>query len=131
MERFEALIEHSANVEAKDVFGFRPVHEASRKGHVEILQTLGAADANLNAQDNAGNSPAHWLAWNGHEEGIQVLKVFKANLNIINDNDESPFSIASDRKDKKMILALEEEPSISAALLEIGYYGIDEQALMK
>jgi len=57
-------LQKGVNVEAKDNSDWTPLHCASRKGHLTIVQYLAEqAGADLEAQNNFGQTPLHIASW--------------------------------------------------------------------
>jgi ankyrin repeat protein len=51
------LLEAGARVNAKTYNGWRPIHNASKHGHFNIVKQLLAADARVNVKTNEGFTP--------------------------------------------------------------------------
>ena len=56
------LIEHGADVNAKDFFGITPLHEAVIRGSYRVAKLLIEKGADVNAKDNYGYTPLHLAA---------------------------------------------------------------------
>lgn len=61
-----ALVQLSANKEAKDARGGTPLHEAAAKGHVEAIKALAQLSANKEAKDDDRWTALHYAAEHGH-----------------------------------------------------------------
>jgi ankyrin repeat protein len=53
--------------------GRTPLHAASEKGHVEVVEFLLHHDVDLNAHDEDGNCPLHTAAENQQTQVVQLL----------------------------------------------------------
>jgi ankyrin repeat protein len=62
-----------ANINAKDIFGDTPLHEASAGGHVVIVKALLSGGAYILAADNQGVLPIHVATSQGHSEVSKCL----------------------------------------------------------
>ena len=63
----ELLIEHGADIEAKDRTGFTPLHCAAQEGHLAITQLLVTRGARTDAVNEYGVMPIHKAAqYNRH-----------------------------------------------------------------
>ena len=51
------LIDKSADINAKDINGNTPLHNASIKGHIKIVEILVGKGANVNAKTDNGRTP--------------------------------------------------------------------------
>jgi ankyrin repeat protein len=60
-------------VDAKDMFGSTPLHNAAQKGHVQIARWLFWRQANVNVTDNKQRTPLHLAAKEGRMEMVQTL----------------------------------------------------------
>ena len=52
----------------------RPLHEASREGHVFMVKLLLDAGADVNAKDNEGFTPLRYARMEGHPDVVELLK---------------------------------------------------------
>jgi ankyrin repeat protein len=66
----------------------KEIIKAAKKGQVESIKALLAADAGLiNARDNDGSTPLHCAIWKGHEAVVALLLELGADVNAHNQND--------------------------------------------
>lgn len=75
------LVEHQANVNARDYRGFTPLHWAAFKGHMDMAAFLLQHKAEINATNLHGLTPLHLATQYGHEDVISFLLDSGANLN--------------------------------------------------
>jgi ankyrin repeat protein len=61
----EALLQHGAEVDARDSDGQTPLMEAARSGSIEVLQLLLDRHANVDYQDKEGRTALVWAATKG------------------------------------------------------------------
>ena len=61
----EHLLDHGANVHARDDGGLIPLHNACSFGHAEVVQLLLRHGADGNARDNWNYTPLHEAAIKG------------------------------------------------------------------
>ncbi|WP_264328358.1 ankyrin repeat domain-containing protein [Wolbachia endosymbiont (group A) of Andrena hattorfiana] len=84
------LVEHSANIDAKDKAGQTPLHHAIKSGNTEIAKYLIDQGANLNSQDiyyegtdySCFKTPLHYAIKSGNMEIVEYLVEHGANPNI-------------------------------------------------
>jgi ankyrin repeat protein len=64
------LVEHGANMSAKDNHRKSPLHRASDRdrGHVDSAQFLVEHDADVSAKVGHLSTPLHWASRSGHVE---------------------------------------------------------------
>ena len=62
-----------ADLEAKNNYGYMPLHRASRWGHTEIAKLLIEAGADVQVKDNFGDTPLHKASRWGHTEIAKLL----------------------------------------------------------
>ena len=67
------LLEHGANINAKNDTGRTAVSFAAENGHVQILEVLHEHHANIDTVDNNGLSPCIYAAKNARTECIDFL----------------------------------------------------------
>mmetsp|Transcript_25718 Transcript_25718/g.43061 ORF Transcript_25718/g.43061 Transcript_25718/m.43061 type:complete len:428 (+) Transcript_25718:81-1364(+) len=79
-------IMRTADIEAKDILGSRPLHVASCYGHRDIISFLIRKGANVNAVDNYESTP---LVVTQDQETVKLLVSFGANIHAKNVNDVS------------------------------------------
>ena len=73
------LIEEKVDINAKDNYGYTPLHTAAKEGQTAKVWALIKKGANLEAKAD-GYTPLHWAAQNGHEAVAKLLIDNKANL---------------------------------------------------
>lgn len=70
-------------------------HYAASKNNYKVLEVLLKQGADVNGRDYSGRTPAHWAAQEGCLESLNVLSDYHANFNLINEDEETPLSIAA------------------------------------
>jgi ankyrin repeat protein len=70
----EVLLAHGADVDAKNVGGYTPLHFAASDGHKGIVELLLAHGADANARLDSGATPLKQAEENGHEEVAELLR---------------------------------------------------------
>ncbi|GMH33639.1 hypothetical protein BSKO_01473 [Bryopsis sp. KO-2023] len=80
-ESIKALVEHGADLEARDGEGFTPLHLASKWGVFTTLPEFINLGADLEAQDNAGNTPLVIASFFGKDTVVEMLLEAGANPN--------------------------------------------------
>lgn len=72
----EFLLEHGADVDARDKSGWRPLEKVLADEHIEALQLLIKYKANVNAIDHCGWTPLRRASANG---GLRVVRLLLQN----------------------------------------------------
>ena len=96
----QATIQAGANIHARDISGFTPLHMAAR-GHrvpeshqrnIEVVKLLLKAGANVNARNTSGLTPLHEAAmWTSAPEVIKILLDAGADPKAKDAKDSFPF----------------------------------------
>ena len=76
------LLEHKADVDAKDKYGETALHWAAKEGHEAVVRLLVEAKADVNAKNNDRETALHRAAKNGHEAVVKLLVEAKADVNV-------------------------------------------------
>ncbi|CAH1796627.1 unnamed protein product [Owenia fusiformis] len=105
------LIEHGADLKATDDLGRYPIHSASSSGFFNktpfieyLLSTMNEADARdyLNIKDFYGNTPLMTAVNAENIPVTQSLQLLGADDTIVNNNGQTAFDIAKERKAEMM-----------------------------
>ncbi|KAL5961782.1 Ankyrin repeat domain-containing protein 39 [Taenia solium] len=73
-DRLLQLLERGIEVDARDAYGFTPLHYAAKNGRLEICQMLLARGANVAATTRCGKAtPLHRAAYSGNLSIVQLL----------------------------------------------------------
>jgi hypothetical protein len=75
------LLEHEADVNAKDKYGSTALYRAAKNGHGAVVKLLLEHKADVNAKDNYGSIPLCRAAENGHDAVVKLLLEHKADVN--------------------------------------------------
>jgi ankyrin repeat protein len=99
-----ALLNRSANVNARDKYNWTPLHNAAINGHTEIVIDLlnkgGDVNATANYRDDLnGTLPSitalHFAAMSGHTETVRALLNHSANVNAKDKYNQTPLHWAA------------------------------------
>jgi hypothetical protein len=74
------LLEHKAEVDAKDEYGWTVLHRAALNGHEAVARLLLEHKAEVDAKDKDGWTMLHRVALNGHEAVARLLLEHKAEV---------------------------------------------------
>ncbi len=87
------LIEHGADIEARDEYGKTPLHSHARSwcGHVELLIELGA---DVEAVDNNLETPLFMATTSFHPNNVRILLARGAGVNVSNKSGKTPLQAA-------------------------------------
>lgn len=82
IERVRFLIKHGADVDAVDHEGYAPLHNAARRGYVNVARALIEAGADVNAGDRDGWTALMFSAWADNAEIVRDLAAAGADLRV-------------------------------------------------
>ena len=82
LETLQLLLEHGAQVEARDAVEMCALHLASAAGHVSSVRALLAAGAEVDPLNASGMTPLHMAAAKGHKEVVRRLLSSRADATI-------------------------------------------------
>jgi ankyrin repeat protein len=90
------LIDHGANINSQDNFGYTPLHFTCQNQHVEITRLLLGKGALIEIVDKFGNTPLSRAVFSsrGRGEVIQLLLAAGADRNKKNNYGVSPLDLA-------------------------------------
>jgi ankyrin repeat protein len=77
----QLLLKNRAEVNAKNMFGYTPLHWAAQNGHKDIVELLLVKKAEIEAKDSVGRTPLYWAATKGHKDVVELLLANKAEVN--------------------------------------------------
>jgi len=72
----------NGDVNAKDNYGWTPLHGAAWYGYKDVVELLLANKADANAIDKDGKTTLHWAAAAGHKDIVELLLANKADVNM-------------------------------------------------
>ena len=93
-DAFAHMVERSANLNAKDLYGNTPLHYSIENRKYGKANLLIRKKANVNAQNDEGDAPLHIAVRNMDEKAVEMLLENRANCCILNNKKESPLYIA-------------------------------------
>ena len=101
------LTVHMADVDARIVPGYTPLHWAASGGHATIAAALIAAGAEVNAANNpAGDTPLHRAVRYDHASVVSLLLAAEADVNATNGVGNTPLHRAASRCNPAIVRTL-------------------------
>ena len=67
------LLDCGWDIEAKDDYGWRPLHYAAVEGHLQMIQLLVRRGAMVDCQSNHNTTPLHLAAGERHAAAVSLL----------------------------------------------------------
>ena len=94
----QALVDHGAALDARDVHGRTPLHIASIRGHHPLIKLLAPSPESFHFKDNDGCTPLYYACKNSHLELIrnfivQAPEVISDLMKIANNDGATPLSV--------------------------------------
>lgn len=99
----KVLLDAGANVDAKDVQEYTSLHEASIRGHENMVALLLRAGAHINARIYRGNTALHLASWKGYKNIVRLLLEEGARMNMKDNPGKTASDVAKNKSIKKMI----------------------------
>jgi ankyrin repeat protein len=93
VEKVKKLLKEGADVNAKDRFGFTPLHYTALNGHFEVVKLLIERGADVNAKTNGGWTPLRFAAIYGHFEVVKLLIERGADVNAKDKDGGLPYTV--------------------------------------
>jgi hypothetical protein len=92
-ETVQALVDHGATIDSRDVQGRTPLAWAAQNGHADVVRRLLSAGAAVNSRASGGWTPLHYAVDREHVETAQLLIDQGADVHARNSQGKSPFAL--------------------------------------
>ncbi|SVE31699.1 uncharacterized protein METZ01_LOCUS484553, partial [marine metagenome] len=104
-----------ADVNAKDMYGDTPLHDAVKRGHREVVELLITNGADMNMQDGNGRTPLYPATALDHREIVAILIAKGADVNVKDDDGSTPLHKAAGLGRKEIVeLLIAEDADLNA-----------------
>ncbi len=94
VECAKLLLDHGAEVDARNKAHRTPLHLAAESGRSDSVKLLTQAGADLDAQDRKGRTPLHRATYEGHAKAAEVLLAEGADGTVLNKSGKTALEIA-------------------------------------
>jgi len=91
----EYLLDHGAELEAKDSEGSSPLLEAVRGGHLEVIKLLLQRGADIHTAGSNQKTLLHVAAFHGHKQVVEYLADSGANIHATDKYFQTPLYVAA------------------------------------
>ena len=99
--------------------GSTPLHWAARGGHIEcVTQLLAVSNVEVNAQNKMGDTALHGSAWKGEAQVTAMLLEKGAHTNIKNNDDQTPYELASRSPETQALLRSNQNCTLGLAFAD-------------
>jgi len=85
---------HGAQCNFSDCHGETPLHLVVKTGNLDAVKEIVQMKPNIDAQDRFGNTALHYAVDYGSKNIVEYLLLVGAKTNFLNENHESPLSVA-------------------------------------
>uniref|UniRef100_K3X3E9 Palmitoyltransferase n=1 Tax=Globisporangium ultimum (strain ATCC 200006 / CBS 805.95 / DAOM BR144) TaxID=431595 RepID=K3X3E9_GLOUD len=89
------LIDHGANLEARNSSGMAALHYAASTGNAGFVSLLIHRGADVNQRDARGATALHWAVFEGFQYTAMLLVGYNADQSVLDSEDQTPLMIAS------------------------------------
>ncbi|XP_060527363.1 ankyrin repeat and death domain-containing protein 1A-like isoform X2 [Cylas formicarius] len=72
-EGVRRILNDPCDVNSRNNYGRAPIHWASARGNLDIMEMLVGAHCDIEARDKYGMRPIHMATWHGHPAAVQTL----------------------------------------------------------
>ncbi len=90
----DALLEHGADIHARNDIGYTALHFAAQEGHADVARSLLAKGADVDALDVQGNTALSNAVYNEHLDLVRLLIAAGADPDLQNEHGVSPRELA-------------------------------------
>jgi ankyrin repeat protein len=94
LEEVKRLLDKGAEVDARDIGDWTPLHLAADKGHTDVVRLLLDRGADVEASTDRGRTPLHHAITEGHTDVATVLLDRGADIDATDDDGQSPLDLA-------------------------------------
>ncbi len=102
------LIEHGADLDARNSTGLTPLHGAAWWNRTNVAEILLEAGADIEARDHFGDTPLHTAATQGRVPVINLLAQHGADIEARNDEGLTPRELAVRHRNDQAVSRLDE-----------------------
>jgi len=88
----QLLLEHRANVYARDMKGGTPLHDATWGGYLKVMELLVEYGMDLDTQGDNGWLPLHLAAYKEDLDTVELLLERGTNIHLEEDTSENTFN---------------------------------------
>jgi hypothetical protein len=93
--RVKKLLDRGANLNAKDILGYTPLHKAAMYGDIELVDLLLRYGADANAKTDKAETPLHLAASRGQADVVKMLLERGADVNARDEKGWTPLHFAA------------------------------------
>ena len=93
------LLAAGADPNATDHYGSTPLHQAARRGHLQVAAALVAAESVLNIPNTVGLTPLHEAVAGGHRAVVDLFLAHGADVAVADSKGWTAFDLATSKGD--------------------------------
>jgi serine/threonine-protein kinase TNNI3K len=110
-ERVKELLKKGADPNARDKYGWTPLHKAASRCSVDVVKLLlerKPKRADPNIKNKYGTTPLHTAAYEGRVEVVELLLVYGADPTVKDKDRRTPLDLARAEGHSKVVSVIEE-----------------------
>lgn len=97
------ILDHTPELNSPDHFGLHPIHDASRCGHLKLIELLHQRGIDLDTENSNKIRPIHIACMNNHLSLVQYLMNSNVDINAVDEENDKPIHIACQRNYLKIV----------------------------
>ncbi|XP_060527364.1 ankyrin repeat and death domain-containing protein 1A-like isoform X3 [Cylas formicarius] len=105
-EGVRRILNDPCDVNSRNNYGRAPIHWASARGNLDIMEMLVGAHCDIEARDKDSRTALHEACQNGHWEVAQYLLAHEADMEARDNQENTPLHVAAQHQQTRLVQVL-------------------------